>query len=94
MDWAFQSLLFASFIGRRFAFVWAAWLVAGPDEASMRFFFSKVRSLTTDFGIEVPGIPKARVISPTFLPHFRSGTRLKAQIGCAFVFVALAGAYT
>ena len=35
------------------ALVWAMWLIAGPTEADLEYVCSKVRSLTTDFGVEV-----------------------------------------
>lgn len=46
------------------ALLWALWLVAGPEERDLVYVCSKVRSLTTDFGVEmhlleIPDITKA-----------------------------------
>lgn len=40
-------------ISKAVALVWAIWLVAGPTLEDLRFFCDHVRSLTTDFGVEM-----------------------------------------
>ena len=35
------------------ALLWACWLIAGPDAEALQWFCSKVRSFTTDFGVEM-----------------------------------------
>ena len=40
-------------MAKSIALVWAIWLVAGPDAASLRRFCDHVISLTTDFGVEM-----------------------------------------
>ena len=54
--------------------VWGLWLVAGPEEGALAYVCSKVRSLTTDFGVEVhllemPDIVKAFMASISGRPH-------------------------
>ncbi len=60
--------------GGRMAFVWAAFLVAGPGESDLRWFFDKIVSLTTDYGVEVGGEP----IPP---PHPKSKIGTVAYVG-------------
>ena len=40
-------------ISKGVALVWALWLVCGPEEDALRWLISKIRSFTTDFGVEM-----------------------------------------
>jgi len=44
---------FHRFIDKVMSLIWVIFLVAGPREETMRYFLSKVRSVTTDMGLEV-----------------------------------------
>ena len=51
-------------VSKAIALVWAVWLVAGPSEEAVQFFFEKVASIVTDHGTElqlltVPNLVKA-----------------------------------
>ena len=49
------SLTYGHFdaVNKCIGLLWACWLVAGPDLASMQYFVSKVRCLCTDMGVEM-----------------------------------------
>ena len=57
---------FHRFIDKVMSLIWVIFLVAGPREETMRYFLSKVRSVTTDMGLEV-NIAAAPDLLPPFL---------------------------
>ena len=40
-------------VSKGLALLWAVWLIAGPETKELQWFCSHVRSLTTDFGVEM-----------------------------------------
>ena len=74
-------------IQKTMAFVWAVWLLFGPDEYHLHAFVDRVVCWTTDFGVEVHSIETPDCIT-AFLawiggtalsavaPRVRHGTRL------------------
>ena len=40
-------------ISKSISFLWSSWLIAGPSAKTMRYFLSKVKCITTDFGVEI-----------------------------------------
>ena len=64
---------FHRFIDKVLCIVWAIWLVAGPNIEEMRFYLSKVRSITTDLGLEL-NLCRAPDILPVFMAWVRGET--------------------
>ena len=72
-------------MAKSMALVWAIWLVAGPDAASMRRFCNHVISFTTDFGVEmhtlqVPDVADALVAWITGTPLNRLRPLIKHDV--------------
>jgi hypothetical protein len=59
------TLAYGSFnaIVKATAILWAAWLIAGPEESGVRYFMGKVFSLVTDHGTEIKMITVPDIIS-------------------------------
>ena len=62
-------------IAKTIAFVWAVWLCFGPDWAAMSYFFSRVRSITTDNGVEMHTIEMPDILM-AFM-HWLAGVPLQ-----------------
>ena len=61
-------------VSKAMALVWAVFLIAGPTLDSMYFFFDNVRSVTTDYGVELSIVTICDVL-PAFL-KWRGGATL------------------
>ena len=74
------SLCYGAFgaIAKTMALVWAVFLVAGPSEAGMAYFFEKVGSITTDGGTEIHIIE-----SPNLLRAFLMWVSGASLLACA-----------
>ena len=78
------------------ALLWAMWLIAGPSLDDLDWFCDNVRSLTTDFGVEmhlleVPDIKEAMIAWAGGLPLMNARLLVKADRRCFRRALRIAG---